>query len=149
GIELIDDAFNANPTSMAAAFEVLASVPVAHDVGRIARGRRIAILGDMLELGPDEVSLHAALAEHPAMASIDRVHCVGPRMAALHAALPAEKRGLHTETAEALAAEAHHLIDAGDVVLIKGSKGSKVSLVVTAMRKLAKTGGRHKERGIA
>ncbi|NND20502.1 MAG: UDP-N-acetylmuramoyl-tripeptide--D-alanyl-D-alanine ligase [Silicimonas sp.] len=149
GIELIDDAFNANPTSMSAAFEVLASVPVAHDVGRIARGRRIAILGDMLELGPDEVSLHAALADHPAMASIDRVHCVGPRMAALHKALPPEKRGRHTETAEALAAEAHHLIDAGDVVLIKGSKGSKVSLVVTAMRKLAKTGGRHKERGIA
>lgn len=147
GIELIDDAFNANPASMAAAFEVLISVPVADGQGRIARGRRIAILGDMLELGPEETALHAALADHPAIARIDRVHCVGPRMRALHEALPAEKRGRHADTAEALATEAHHLIDAGDVVLVKGSKGSKVSLVVTALKKLARTGGRARQEG--
>ena len=146
-IELIDDSFNANPASMAAAFEVLISVPVADGQGRIARGRRIAILGDMLELGPEETALHAALADHPAMARIDRVHCVGPRMRALHEALPSEKRGRHEDTAEALAAEAHHLIDAGDVVLVKGSKGSKVSLVVTALKKLARTGGRTRQEG--
>ena len=70
-------------------------------------------------------------------------------MRALYDALPPEKRGRHTETAEALAAEAHHLIDAGDVILVKGSKGSRVSLVVTALKKLAKTSGlEHKEGAI-
>jgi UDP-N-acetylmuramoyl-tripeptide--D-alanyl-D-alanine ligase len=149
GIELIDDAFNANPASMAAAFEVLASVPVRDGVGRIAKGRRIAILGDMLELGEDELALHAALAEHPAMADIHRVDCVGPRMKALYDILPSEKRGRWVETAEVLAGDIHHVIDAGDVVLVKGSKGSKVSLVVGALRKLAKTGERQTAEGTA
>ena len=147
GIELIDDAFNANPASVAAAFEVLVKVPVEDGVGRIARGRRIVVLGDMLELGPDEMQMHADLIQHPAMADIDRVDCVGPRMRALYDVLPSDKRGRWVESAEELAAEVHHLIDAGDVVLVKGSKGSKVSLVVTALRKLAKTGGRQKEEG--
>jgi UDP-N-acetylmuramoyl-tripeptide--D-alanyl-D-alanine ligase len=146
GIELIDDAFNANPASMAAAFEVLAAVPVKDGVGRISRGRRIAILGDMLELGEDAAAMHAALAEHPAMAHVDRVYCVGPLMNNLFQVLPEQKRGRWVETAAALAAEAHHLVDAGDVILVKGSKGSKVSLVVDALRKLA-AGGRKTEEG--
>jgi len=143
-LELIDDAFNANPASMAAAFEVLAAVPAEDGKGRVSRGRRIAILGDMLELGPDEAALHAELADHPAMASIDRVDCVGPRMRALWEALPEEKRGRCVESAGELAAEVHHIVDAGDVVLVKGSKGSRVSLVVDALRKL---GASHRATG--
>ena len=135
-IELIDDAFNANPASMAAAFQVLSAIEPQQGRGRIATGRRIAILGDMLELGDDELDMHRALADHPAMAAIRRVDCVGPRMKALHDALPPEKRGRWAEDAKTLAAEAHRLIDAGDVVLVKGSKGSRVSLVVDALRKL-------------
>lgn len=146
-IDLIDDAFNANPASMAAAFEVLASIPVQDGVGRIAKGRRIAILGDMLELGAGEAALHAALADHPSVKDIHRVDCVGSRMRALFDVLPQDKRGRWVETAQELAAEAHHLIDAGDVVLVKGSKGSKVSLVVDAFRKLAKTSAMQKEEG--
>ena len=103
---------------------------------RVARGRRIAILGDMLELGPDETRLHAEIARHPAMASVAVVHCVGPRMAHLWAELPEAKRGRKAERAEDLATQAHHLIDAGDVVLVKGSKGSRVSLIAEAIRKL-------------
>jgi UDP-N-acetylmuramoyl-tripeptide--D-alanyl-D-alanine ligase len=139
-IDLIDDAFNANPASMSAAFEVLAAIAPKEGQGRIATGRRIAILGDMLELGDDELDMHRALANHPAMAAIRRVDCVGPRMKALHDVLPAEKRGRWAEDARTLAAEAHKLIDAGDVVLVKGSKGSRVSLVVEALRKLHKAG---------
>lgn len=139
-IDLIDDAFNANPASVAAAFEVLAAIEPKQDRGRIATGRRIAILGDMLELGPDEMDLHRALADHPAMSVIKRVDCVGPRMKALYDVLPVEKRGRWVENAETLAAEAHKLIDAGDVVLVKGSKGSRVSLVVEALRKLHQAG---------
>ncbi len=133
---LIDDAFNANPTSMAAALEVLAAAHPVNDAGRVARGRRIAVLGDMLELGPDEAALHAALADLPALAALDRVHCVGPRMRALWTRLPAETQGQWSETAEGLIPRIRHLVDAGDVVLVKGSKGSYVSRVVDAVRKL-------------
>lgn len=135
--DLIDDSYNANPLSMAAALAVLAASAPEDGVGRIGAGRRIAILGDMLELGEaDEARLHAALAGLPAMAEIDVVHCVGPRMAALHAALPPARRGRHAETAEALAGQVHRLVDAGDIVLVKGSLGSRVGLIVDALRKL-------------
>ncbi|MBS0564768.1 MAG: UDP-N-acetylmuramoyl-tripeptide--D-alanyl-D-alanine ligase [Proteobacteria bacterium] len=134
--ELIDDAFNANPDSLAAALEVIAAAGPRDGVGRLHRGRRIAILGDMLELGPDERALHEAVATHPAMATLTLVHCVGPRMRWLWERLPVRQRGEWHETAAALAASVRHLADAGDVILVKGSKGSKVSLVVDALRKL-------------
>ncbi len=135
-LELIDDAFNANPASVAAALEVLAAIGPRDGIGRVSRGRRIAILGDMLELGPDEAALHAAIAQDPALKALDLVHCVGTRMRALHDALPVQKRGVWAETADDLARTAHSLVDAGDVVLVKGSKGSRVSTVVDAIRKL-------------
>ena len=134
--ELIDDAFNANPVSMAASLEVIAAARPKDNLGRHAHGRRIAILGEMLELGPDELAMHAGLADLPSVARLDMVHCVGPRMRALYDALPPEKRGRFAEKAGALAGQAARLVDAGDVVLVKGSKGSKVSEVVDALRKL-------------
>ena len=139
--ELIDDAFNANPTSMGAALDTLAATDPVDGVGRVAGGRRIAVLGDMLELGAEETALHVALARHPATATVQKVHCVGPRMRALWEALPDRQRGEWTERAEDLAARAHHLVDAGDVVLVKGSKGSRVSLVVDALRRLGTRAG--------
>ncbi|SEQ31075.1 UDP-N-acetylmuramoyl-tripeptide--D-alanyl-D-alanine ligase [Thalassovita taeanensis] len=135
-LDLIDDAFNANPTSMAASLEVLAAARPVDGIGRVSKGRRIAVLGDMLELGPDEMALHEALADLPFMAELSTVHCVGPRMHRLWSRLPLGLRGDWTETAGKMAARAHRLIDAGDVVLVKGSKGSKVSQVVDAIRKL-------------
>ena len=138
--DLIDDAFNANPASMSAALEVLGVAEPRDGIGRILEGRRIAVLGDMLELGPDEGALHAAVADHPAMARFHLVHCVGPRMQALWEKLPEGQRGEWHGRAEELAERAHHLADAGDVVLVKGSKGSKVSLVVDALRKLGQPG---------
>jgi len=137
---LIDDAFNANPASTAAALDLLAACQPTNGTGRVALGRRIAILGDMLELGPTENALHAEIARHPALAQIGLVHCVGPRMKALHEALPKAKRGHWAETADALVPKVHHLVDAGDIVLVKGSKGSKVSRVVDALRKLGQPG---------
>ena len=134
-IDLIDDAFNANPTSMAAALEVLAAATPHDDIGRVSKGRRIAILGDMLELGPDETKLHRDIAHLPHIEALHVIHCVGPRMRALWKALPAPKRGRQVDTAQELAEQAHRIIDAGDVVLVKGSKGSRVSLVVDALRK--------------
>ncbi|WRY35088.1 UDP-N-acetylmuramoyl-tripeptide--D-alanyl-D-alanine ligase [Thioclava litoralis] len=136
GIDLFDDAFNANPTSMAVALEMLAAQMPQDGVGRVKHGRRVAILGEMLELGPSEAEMHAGLARLAPMASIDVVHMVGPRMAALRDALPAAKRGEWYETAQDMVSRVRHLVDAGDVILVKGSKGSKVSLVVEALRKL-------------
>lgn len=127
---LIDDAFNANPVSMAAALDVLAAV--APGPG----GRRVAILGDMLELGPSEIADHAALATHPAMGAIAVVHCVGPRMAHLHAALPPGRRGRQVDRVEDLGARLSRLVHPGDVVLVKGSKGSLVSRAVDLLRHL-------------
>lgn len=145
--DLFDDAFNANPASMEAGLEVLAGSRPRDGVGRVAHGRRVAVLGDMLELGPEEAALHAAIAAYPAMAEVDVVHLAGERMRALYAALPREKRGEWHATAKDLAERAPHLVDAGDVVLVKGSKGSKVSLVVDALRKLGQPGAADVFRG--
>ena len=134
--ELIDDAFNANPTSMAAALEVLAAAQPRDNVGRHAHGRRVAVLGEMLELGPDEEEMHLGLASLPSMASLDVIHCVGERMQVLYEALPEAKRGRFARSAGKLADRAARLVDAGDVILVKGSKASRVSLVVDALRKL-------------
>ncbi|MEZ5778232.1 MAG: UDP-N-acetylmuramoyl-tripeptide--D-alanyl-D-alanine ligase [Paracoccaceae bacterium] len=138
--DLIDDAFNANPASLDAALEVLGASEPRDGVGRVLEGRRVAILGDMLELGPTEKALHEAVADHPAIGRLHQIHCVGPRMRALWDRLPARKRGEWVETAPELAARVHHLADAGDVLLVKGSKSSKVSLVVDALRKLGQPG---------
>ncbi|RYH02679.1 UDP-N-acetylmuramoyl-tripeptide--D-alanyl-D-alanine ligase [Salipiger sp. IMCC34102] len=135
-LALIDDAFNANPASMEAALEVLAASAPRAGGSAEARGRRIAILGDMLELGPEEVEMHASLAASPHLKSLDAVHCTGPRMRALFDALPAELRGQWSPDADDLAAMAGRLVGPGDVVLVKGSKGSHVSRVVDAIRKL-------------
>ncbi|MEI4471171.1 UDP-N-acetylmuramoyl-tripeptide--D-alanyl-D-alanine ligase [Frigidibacter sp. MR17.24] len=141
--DLIDDAYNANPTSVGASLEMLAAAEPRDGIGRKAAGRRIAILGDMLELGADEIAMHAALADHPAMARVTTVHCVGPRMKALWEALPRARRGLWLETAEEMVPELRHLADAGDVLLVKGSKGIKVALLVDAIRKLGQAVAHH------
>ena len=135
-ITLIDESYNASPASVRAALAVLAAAPVEDDIGRVSRGRRLAFLGDMLELGPEEEALHAALAEAPEMAGIDRVHCCGARMRALHAALPRERRGHWAEDGAALADEVRRLVDAGDVCMVKGSNASRMGRVVAAIRAL-------------
>ncbi|MGR3289928.1 MAG: UDP-N-acetylmuramoyl-tripeptide--D-alanyl-D-alanine ligase [Paracoccaceae bacterium] len=130
-LTLIDDAFNASPISMTAALEVLAGSRPDKP------GRKIAILGDMLELGDDEIHLHTEIAKLAALTSIDVIHCVGPRMEALYDLLPANQRGSWHATAPEMAATVHAQLHAGDIILVKGSKGSKVSLVVDAIRKLS------------
>jgi len=135
-LELLDDAFNANPTSLAASLEVLASSKPTDNVGRIVKGRRVAILGDMLELGATEVEMHRDMAGNPHLKQLDLIHCAGPLMRHLWEALPEEKQGQWAATAAELVPRASRLVDAGDVVLVKGSKGSKVSVIVDAIRKL-------------
>ncbi len=132
GIRLIDDAFNSNPTSLSAGLATLA---------RLEGGRRVAILGDMLELGPDEIEMHRAMAEDAAMESVDLVHLAGTRMRALYEALPPAKRGIWTEDAAGLVDRLDQLTATGDIVLVKGSKSSKVSTVVDALRRSRESSG--------
>lgn len=123
--ELIDESYNASPAAMRAAFAVLA--------GRESSGRRIAILGDMLELGAEAEALHAALAPDLEQAGIDLAFTAGPIMGALHAALPAAMRGGHAADADALTPVVLASLRAGDVVLVKGSFGSRMAPVVDAV----------------
>ncbi|KEJ89348.1 UDP-N-acetylmuramoyl-tripeptide--D-alanyl-D-alanine ligase [Sulfitobacter donghicola] len=135
-LSLIDDSYNANPTSMAASLEVLAGAETTDGVGRIGKGRRIAFLGDMKELGADDVALHAGIAHLEATKALDVVHCVGPLMRALYDLLPEHQRGDWFETSEEMCQGLRHRIDAGDVVLAKGSLSMKLGLVVDAIRKM-------------
>ncbi|MGF1640835.1 MAG: UDP-N-acetylmuramoylalanyl-D-glutamyl-2,6-diaminopimelate--D-alanyl-D-alanine ligase [Rhodospirillales bacterium] len=135
--EVIDDSYNASPVSMAAAFDVL---------GRARPGpggRRLAMLGDMLELGEDSASLHAALAGPLAANGIDLVFTAGAAMAHLAEALPAAMCGGHAPDSRALVAFATAAVRAGDVVTVKGSAGSRMGLIVEALRALdrGETGG--------
>ena len=135
-LELIDDAYNANPTSLRASLDVLAAAEVTHDIGRVSKGRRIAYLGDMKELGADEIAMHEAVATLACVAEIDVIHCVGPLMQHLFNVLPAEKQGRWTETSTEMATHVHHDLDAGDVVLAKGSLSMGLARVVDGVRKL-------------
>ena len=135
-LELIDDSYNANPTSLAAALDVLAAAEVTNDIGRVSKGRRIAFLGDMKELGPKGADMHSDLANLDAMANIDTVHCIGPLMKHLHDALPGEKQGLWADTSTEMEAQVARHLDSGDVVLVKGSLSMKLALIVDAIRKM-------------
>jgi UDP-N-acetylmuramoyl-tripeptide--D-alanyl-D-alanine ligase len=133
GFTLIDESFNANPLSMAAAIATLGARPTA--------GRRIAALTDMLELGPETRSFHAALAEPLAAAKVDLVFLAGPLMKSLWDALPPTRRGGYAETAEALSPLVVQAAEPGDVVMVKGSKGSKASAVAQALAALERRAG--------
>lgn len=126
-LRLVDDAFNANPSSMRAAFDMLALTPAG------AGGRRIAVLGDMLELGANAPAFHRDLAGPLEAAGIDLVFCSGPLMRILFDALPSERQGAWAETAADLAPLVSQAVAAGDVVLVKGSKGSRMTDVVSAL----------------
>ncbi|BAE52648.1 UDP-N-acetylmuramoylalanyl-D-glutamyl-2,6-diaminopimelate--D-alanyl-D-alanine ligase [Paramagnetospirillum magneticum] len=125
--ELIDESYNASPVSMKAAIAMLASVRPAKG------GRRIAVLGDMLELGPQGPSLHASVAETVESWNIDLVFTAGTLTAHLHDALAAPRRGGHAADSDAVAALVKAGVRPGDVVMVKGSAGSRMGRVVNAL----------------
>jgi UDP-N-acetylmuramoyl-tripeptide--D-alanyl-D-alanine ligase len=122
--DVIDESYNANPASMAAGIALLGS---AHAT------RRIAVLGDMLEMGEDGAAHHAGLASHLAAAKVDKVFLNGPQMKALWAVLPADMRGAWAETSAENAPLVSAALRGGDVVLVKGSLGSRMATIIDAL----------------
>jgi len=125
---LIDESYNANPASMRAALDLLGQASIG------PRGRRIAVLGDMLELGAQGVPLHRGLGEAAAR-NADLIFCSGPLMRALWDALPATRRGSYAENAAALEPAVLDAVHAGDAVMVKGSFGSKMGPIVKALER--------------
>ena len=125
---LIDESYNANPTSVRAALHVLASTPP------LGIGRHIAVLGDMLELGPHAEDMHKELIDAIAVSDIDLVFCAGPLMKSLFDIVPRAKRGGWAPTALELKPLLMDAIHSGDVVMVKGSNGSRMGLIVAALQ---------------
>ena len=121
GLEIIDESYNANPASMAAALALLSKSP----------GRKIAVLGDMLELGPESAALHAGLASH--LSGADHAFLAGPFMHALYDALPKGRATYAANSAE-LAPLVAAAAKTGDSILVKGSNGSRMGVVIDALK---------------
>lgn len=130
-IVILDESYNANPTSMAAAIALLGQLQPK------GKGRRIAVLGDMLELGEGAPALHAGLSEALVAARIDRLYVAGALMRNLWDATREPMRGAAAESATALAPLVIAAIGDGDIVMVKGSNASKVSEIVAALKAAA------------
>ena len=124
GVHVIDESYNANPASMAAAMALLGA----------ASGRRIAVLGDMLEMGAGGPAHHAALAAPVEANGVDLVFTCGLQMRALWDALPASKRGGTADNSMALAPMLNAVLKPGDTVLVKGSNGARMSVIVEVLK---------------
>ena len=111
-IELIDDGYNANPASISSALNTL---------GKNKAKRRIAILGDMKELGASEIDYHKKIASLAVISKLDCIHTVGPLMEYLHDILPEEKRGFHFKKSIDVVPLLDTILKGGDCLLIKAS----------------------------
>jgi UDP-N-acetylmuramoyl-tripeptide--D-alanyl-D-alanine ligase len=125
---LVDESYNANPISMRAALKTLGA--------RKVSGRRVVALTDMLELGEDSDRFHAELAAPIAEADVDVVFVAGVHMKSLWEALPPTRRGGYAEVTEKLTAKLAGAIRPGDVVMVKGSNGSKAGRLAQALAAL-------------
>ena len=127
-VTLIDESYNANPASMRAALRLLGAAEPGPG------GRRIAVIGDMLELGADGAAMHAALAADLAANHVDLLFGAGPLTRALYDAAPQAIRAAWAERSSALADEVAKALRAGDVAMVKGSNGSRMGPLVAALR---------------
>tara|TARA_Y100000588_G_scaffold387518_1_gene485460 strand:- start:1541 stop:2947 length:1407 start_codon:yes stop_codon:yes gene_type:complete len=134
---LIDESYNASPASTRAALDVLGT----------RTGRRIAILGDMLELGDHAAEMHAALAEDIARNKIELVFLAGPHMAVLAQALDPARVAATASSSEALLPAVINAVGPGDTVMVKGSLDSRMAPIVAALKTLDKTAPQHAANG--
>ncbi|TAL01712.1 MAG: UDP-N-acetylmuramoylalanyl-D-glutamyl-2,6-diaminopimelate--D-alanyl-D-alanine ligase [Rhodospirillaceae bacterium] len=135
---VIDESYNASPASVRALAETVGAMEFAQDEAPSDenKGRRILVLGDMLEMGPTAPAIHADLAAALRANRIDLVFTAGPLMEHLHNALPRDMRGGHARDSAALIPRVTQAIRANDVVAVKGSHGSRMAVVVAALAAL-------------
>ena len=126
-VAIVDESYNANPASMRAALSTLGLAP------RSAYKRRVAVLGDMLELGAEGPKLHAGLAEAVDEAGIDVVFACGELMKSLFQALPEELQGTYAKSSEELSPRLLEAVRPGDIIMVKGSLGSRMAPLVEAL----------------
>lgn len=126
---LIDESYNANPASMRAALALLGQAPIG------PRGRRIAVLGDMLELGSESARMHRELADAVIANAVDCVFCAGEAMENLWRALPSACRGGYAEDAKGLEPQMIEAIRGGDAIMVKGSHGARMGPIVKALER--------------
>ena len=132
---LIDESYNANPVAVRAALAVLGQCEPER------RGRRIAVLGDMLELGPTAAKLHRDLGPALIENHVDLLFACGPNMEELFRAVPADMRAVHCATSDALAPAVCEALRPGDVIMVKGSLGSAMGPIVDALRAMGEPNG--------
>ena len=125
---IIDESYNANPASMRAALALLAATKPG------PKGRRIAVIGDMLELGPKAAAMHAELAPDLSANNVDLLFGAGPLTRALFEAAPASMRAAWTERSSDLTDEVARTLRGGDIAMVKGSNGSRMGPLVAALR---------------
>lgn len=125
---LLDESYNANPASVAAALALLSNLRPQKS------GRRIAVLGDMLELGEFGPDLHRKLLHDIERHGIDQVYLAGPLMKHLWDVLPSAKRGKYASHSNELIEALCHAVQAGDSVMVKGSLGSRMAPIVDALK---------------
>jgi UDP-N-acetylmuramoyl-tripeptide--D-alanyl-D-alanine ligase len=125
---IIDESYNANPASMRAALALLAAAKPG------PKGRRIAVIGDMLELGPKAVAMHAELAADLSANNVDLLFGAGPLTRALFEAAPAAMRAAWAERSSDLTDEVARTLRGGDIAMVKGSNGSRMGPLVAALR---------------
>jgi UDP-N-acetylmuramoyl-tripeptide--D-alanyl-D-alanine ligase len=135
---LIDDCYNASPVSMKAGIEKLTELHIASN----AQGRKIAVLGDMLELGAESASLHKELLGILLEQGIDKVYTAGPLMQQLYDILPTAMRAGCALTSAALIPMLKSSLNPGDTVLLKGSYGSRMSVIRDALLATSRTSSR-------
>ncbi len=127
-VTVIDESYNANPVSMRAALALLGATAPGDG------GRRIAVIGDMLELGAEAPAMHAGLARELAANGVDLLFAAGPLSRALYETAPEERRAHWSERADGLKGALFPALRAGDVVMIKASNGSRMGPLVAALK---------------
>lgn len=120
-IHLIDDSYNASPASMKTAIKTLSTY---------SNQRKVALLGDMLELGDESIEFHTDLVKIITENNIDKVYTVGKFMLELHELLPDNIRGTHFNDSNQLKSDLANIIQNNDAILVKGSRGMKMDLIV-------------------
>ena len=132
-IYLIDESYNANPGSVKSSLETLASI-YSSQKSKCEYSRRIAVLGDMLELGVSEVQEHVNISRFARLDKIDKIYCVGSRMRKLYDVLPSIKRGFWSETAKEMQHVLVKKLKDGDIVMIKGSFSMSMNTIVKKLK---------------